>query len=77
MVTAFREAWLSVPGKITDHPGDAYRTAAQVMAASEPLLEAVKTRQEAEIERDHGDRAVPKAVSERQQRELSRAGDAG
>ena len=75
-VAAFRDAWLSVPDRITDHPGDAYLLTSEVIAATEPLLEAVKRRQELEIERDHPDVDVPKVVVERQQRELARAGDA-
>jgi DNA polymerase-3 subunit delta' len=75
-VGAFRDVWLSVPERITDHPGDAYRITGDVIKATEPLLEAVKRRQESEIERDHPDGDVPKLVLERQQRELARAGDA-
>ena len=75
-VSSFREAWLSVPGRLTDQPGDAYRTASHVMDATGPLLEAVKLRQEAELERDHPNGDVPKPVSERQERELARASDA-
>jgi hypothetical protein len=66
---------LSVPDRLTDHPGDAYRIANDVLSATEPLLEAVKARQQAEIERDFPRGEVPKPVSERQERELSRASD--
>lgn len=75
-VSSFRDAWLAVPGKLTDQPGDAYRITSDVMSATEPLLEAVKARQEAELERDHPNGDVPRSVLERQQRELSRASDA-
>lgn len=75
-VAAFRDAWLSVPDKITDHPGDAYKLVSAVLASTEPLLEAVKRRQEHEIETQYGSSAVPKTVTDRQQRELSRASDA-
>lgn len=75
-VVAFRDAWLSVPGKLTDHPGDAYRITSEVMDATEPLLEAVKRRQEAELERDYPSADIPKPVVERQERELARASDA-
>jgi DNA polymerase-3 subunit delta' len=73
---AYRDAWLSVPAELTDHPGDAYRLAAKVLAATEPLLAAVKRRQAGEIERDYGSEPAPKAVQERQERELKRASDA-
>ncbi len=75
-VAAFRDAWLSVPESVTDHPGDAYRAASKVLAATEPLLAAVKARQEEDIEQHHRDGDVPKAVQDRQARELSRASDA-
>lgn len=75
-VSAFRDAWLTVPGRLTDQPGDAYRITSEVMEATEPLLEAVKARQEAELERDHPNGNIPKPVLERQQRELARASDA-
>lgn len=75
-VGSFRDAWLAVPGRLTDQPGDAYRITSEVMEATEPLLEAVKARQEAELERDHPNGDTPKPVLERQQRELARASDA-
>ena len=74
-VASFRDVWLSVPERLTDHPGDAYRIASDVMNATEPLLEAVKERQGAEVHRDFPDGDVPRLVSERQDRELARASD--
>ncbi|MEN8040509.1 MAG: hypothetical protein ABFR95_03305 [Actinomycetota bacterium] len=75
-VASFRDTWLSIPDQLTDHPGDAYRLTAEVIAATEPLLAAVKQRQEAELDRDYPDDDAPKQVIERQQRELGRATDA-
>jgi len=75
-VSAFRDAWLGVPDEITEHPGDAYRLVSKVLASTEPLLSALKRRQEREVDTQHGDGKVPKAVTERQQRELARASDA-
>lgn len=75
-VASFRDTWLAVPERVTDHPGDAFRLAEEVMVATEPLLEAVKQRQESERERDHPDGNIPRVVAERQQRELARASDA-
>ncbi len=75
-VAAFRDAWLSVPEKLTDHPGDAYKLVTEVLDATEPLLAAVKRRQEHEMETEFPDGDVPKAVTERQQREVARASDA-
>lgn len=77
LTVAYRDAWLAVPGGLTDHPGDAYRLVDQVIEASEPLLKSIETRQERELERLYGvDGDIPKQVSERQQRELARAKDA-
>ena len=75
-VAEFRAAWLRVPGELTDHPGDAYRLVSQVLAATDPLLDAIKDRQGAERQALYPDGAVPRAFTDRQQRELSRASDA-
>jgi len=75
-VAAFRESWIGVPDRLTGHPGDAYRQVSEVLAATEPLLAAVKRRQENEIATRYQDADVPRQVVESQQRELSRASDA-
>lgn len=75
-VAEFRRTWLSVPERLTDHPGDAYRLVDEVVASVEPLLSAVKRRQELEIETVHAHGPVPKGVSDRHQRELGRTSDA-
>jgi DNA polymerase-3 subunit delta' len=72
-VAAFRNMWLSVPLRLSEHPGDGYRLADEVSAASEPLLAALKERQAEEasaLEREGG---LSKAVEQRQARELKRA----
>ncbi|GMQ92679.1 MAG: DNA polymerase III subunit delta' [Acidimicrobiia bacterium] len=76
LVASFRDAWISIPSELSDQPGDAYRITASVMEATEPLLDAVKQRQDAELQRNHPEGNIPKFVSERQQRELARATDA-
>nr|MDJ0792446.1 hypothetical protein [Acidimicrobiia bacterium] len=75
-VAAFRDIWLSVPDRLTDHPGDAYRLVDEVTAATGPLLEAVKRRQGDEIEQLHPAGGTPKALADQHQRELARASDA-
>jgi DNA polymerase-3 subunit delta' len=75
-VAAFRETWLSVPDRLTDHPGDAYLLVDEVMKATEPLLEAVKRRQVEEIESLYPGGSVPKIITDQHQREMSRASDA-
>jgi DNA polymerase-3 subunit delta' len=75
-VAAFRKAWLEVPEGLTGHPGDAYLQVKHVLAATEPLLAAVKQRQEAEIDAAYPDGSPPKSVTERHHRELGRSSDA-
>ena len=72
-VAAFRNVWLSVPLRLSEHPGDGYRLADEVAAAADPLLAALKERQAEEaatLEREGG---LSKAVEQRQTRELKRA----
>lgn len=38
-VAAFRDLWLSIPGKVTPHPGDAQRLASVVLGEMGPLVE--------------------------------------
>jgi DNA polymerase III subunit delta' len=40
-VAEFRQVWLSVPGRLTGAPGDAYLLAEEVERATQPLLAAV------------------------------------
>lgn len=71
-VASFRRAWLGVPLRLSAAPGDAYRLAAEVIAAATPLLEALKERQ--------ADRAATApdggVVAERHERELRRVSTA-
>ncbi|MDA2978243.1 MAG: hypothetical protein O3B42_00485 [Actinomycetota bacterium] len=75
-VAAYRDAWMSVPAEVTDHPGDAYRLVGDVLDATEPLLDAIKRRQADELALHHPDGNAPRTFIDRQQRELSRASDA-
>ncbi len=72
-VVAFRRAWLGVPLQLTEQPGDAYRVAAEVMAASDPLLAALKARHEAEVEAAELSGPALKAIRDRHERELRRS----
>ena len=73
-VAAFRRAWLSVPTRLTEQPGDAYRLAGEVMAASEPLLAALKERHAGET--GGFDDAAGRALKDRQERQVKRATNA-
>ncbi len=75
-VASFRDAWLAVPEGLTGHPGDAYLQVQRVLTVTEPLLEAVKRRQQDELASAYPDGDVPKAVTERHSRELGRSSDA-
>lgn len=75
-VAGFRDTWLSIPDRLTGHPGDAYLLVDEVIDSTEPLLEAVKRRQADEVERLYASTTVPKAVTDLHQRELARASDA-
>lgn len=68
-VASFRRAWLGVPLRLSAAPGDAYRLAAEVVEAADPLLEALKKRHAAQAE------VAPdsSAAAERHERELRRA----
>jgi DNA polymerase-3 subunit delta' len=72
-VAAFRNIWLSVPLRLSEHPGEAYRLADEVTAAADPLLAALKDRQTEEAASLARDGALSKAVEQRQTRELKRA----
>ncbi len=70
----FRSAWLSLPSRLTERPGDAFRLAEEMLAASAPLLEAIRERHESELdalEAETGE--VPKATKERYERTIHRA----
>jgi hypothetical protein len=60
--------------RLGEHPGDAFRLADETMAAAEPLLAALKERQQEE--RDALGDDAPKSLRDRQTRELKRATDA-
>ncbi len=73
-VANYRRLWLSIPMRLGEHPGDAFRLADETMESAEPLLAALKLRQQEE--RDAlGDNA-PRSLKDRQTRELKRATDA-
>lgn len=73
-VADYRRVWLSVPMRLGEHPGDAFRLADETMAAAEPLLAALKDRQQEE--RDALGDDAPRSLRDRQTRELKRATDA-
>lgn len=65
-VSHFRQAWITVPSRVGGGPGAAVELADELVAASEPLLEAIRARQAAEPVESARDR-------DRQKRELARA----
>ncbi len=75
-VAAFRNTWLSVPLRLSEHPGEGYRLADEVTVAADPLLAALKERQAEEAASLDREGALSKAVEQRQARELKRASTA-
>ena len=73
-VADYRRLWLSIPMRLGEHPGDAFRLANETMEAAEPLLAALKQRQE--DERDALGDDASRGLKDRQTRELKRATDA-
>jgi len=73
-VADYRRLWLSLPMRLGEHPGDAFRLADETIASAEPLLAALKQRQQEEREALGDD--APRALRERQARELKRTTDA-
>ena len=69
-VSGFRQAWLDIPGEVTEHPGVGFRLAEKVIAATDPLLKTIKERHAAD--RDEWDSAS-KVAKDRHERELKRA----
>ena len=72
-VAEFRRTWLSIPPRLSEHPGEAYLLADEVQAAAEPLLATLKERQQAEHSRVDGEGRGSKLLKDRHERELRRA----
>ncbi len=68
-VAAYRRLWLSVPERLTDKTGAAFRLASELVDAAAPLLAGLEERQETEKGRSGGDRSL----TERHERERRRA----
>ncbi|NND01183.1 MAG: AAA family ATPase [Acidimicrobiia bacterium] len=72
-VAEFRQMWLSIPPRLSEHPGEAYLLADEVQAAAEPLLATLKERQQTEVSQFDREGRGGKALKERHDRELRRA----
>ena len=75
-VAAYRWVWLSIPLQLSEHPGDAFSLAEEVVDAAEPLLAAVKKRHAEEAESFRAEGGLGKALQERHDRALKRASTA-
>jgi len=71
-VADFRRVWLSIPPRLSEHPGEAFVLADEVQAAAEPLLATLKDRQRAEQDRIETEGRGAKTIKERHERELRR-----
>ena len=72
-VAEFRHAWLSVPLRVSEHPGDAYVLADEVAAACGPLLAALRNDQAARNAAAEEEGGGYRSLKERNERELRRA----
>ncbi len=75
-VADFRRAWLEIPLHAPDHPGGAFLLADRVVAATEPLLAALKERQDEVLAAAEEDGAPVKLLKARHERESKRAAHA-
>jgi DNA polymerase-3 subunit delta' len=56
-ISEFRQAWLGVPGRVTDRPGESFALAAEMLETVDPLLEAVDVAEgETKAQRERADR---------------------
>ncbi len=72
-VADFRDVWMSVPMRLSAHPGDGYRLADELAEATRPLLAALEARQAEEAASLEKEGGLSKTVEQRQVRELKRA----
>ena len=69
----YRHVWLSVPSRLSEHPGDAYLLADEIAAAAKPLLATLRERQDEEAKTLADESAADRSLKDRHERELKRA----
>lgn len=72
-VATFREAWLSVPGRLDASPGTAFLLAGELVAAAEPLLAGLGEQHQDVVDRAREGGFDTKVLEERHDRERRRA----
>ncbi len=72
-VAGYRHIWLSIPSRLSEHPGDAYLLADEVTNAAEPLLAALKERQDQSVGTLAAEGITDRTLRERHERQLKRA----
>lgn len=72
-VARYRHLWLSIPSRLSEHPGDAYLLADEVAQAAQPLLASLKERQDDRARALEVEGAADRAMKDRHERELKRA----
>ena len=70
-LATYRDVWLSVPVRVSPHPGEAFRLADEVLEAAEPLLKSLDARQDLEASDDLPPSRL-KALRERHDRDRRR-----
>lgn len=72
-VADFRSAWLTIPSRLDDQPGTAVRLAAEMVAATKPLIGGLAAEQKTAVEEARDAGHDTKALEERHDREQRRA----
>ncbi len=70
-LASYRDLWLSLPVRVSPHPGEAFRLADEVLEAAEPLLKALDAHQTGELSDDLPSGRL-KALRERHERDRRR-----
>ncbi|MGI9608778.1 MAG: ATP-binding protein [Acidimicrobiia bacterium] len=69
----YRHTWLSIPSRLSEHPGDAYLLADEVTKAADPLLASLKARQDKDAKQMESDGVADRRMKDRHEREMKRA----
>ena len=72
-VVEFRNMWLGIPQRLSEHPGHAFVLADEVLAAAGPLIDTINDRQSNEREIFEREGGSARVLKDRHARELKRA----
>jgi hypothetical protein len=72
----FRRIWLSIPMRLSEHPGDAFSLAEEVVSSVDPLLAGLERTQKDEAAALEADGGASKALRDRHERARKRVSSA-